>query len=382
MNLKDNSFVLKIFNIITTTSKYNLTYKLKETRVIQKTNLNILPTVYLDYLKNNKKISFYEFFNLFNQNKIARNVNLNKNNILLNNKFISLDVIMFYEYNNLIYNYYVLDDIHLHVYSLLEDEDKDKDKVKLNIKNIFLIVKFMQNYKSNKNNNNINIYIFLSYNKKYLYYPHVDKDILTQFNCNSGLSYDNNICIWRIEELHKVLIHELMHNLNLDDKNLICNHKYNINENTILYNESYVELYAELIYLIFYCFLKDKSLVNFDKYLLIEVNFSLLQVSKILKYFKIYNIKDLFNNNNNIFLFNQATSVFSYYVLKTSGLFNIIEFLKLTLDDDIKKFFDESLLKDTFVSKINKLLLVDLSKESMFIRNNLRMTRLEFNIYE
>ena len=53
--------------------------------------------------------------------------------------------------------------------------------------------------------------------KKYLPCSDCEKK-LTSININSGLSYENNIIIYRKEELLKVLVHEMIHILDIDIK--------------------------------------------------------------------------------------------------------------------------------------------------------------------
>ena len=64
---------------------------------------------------------------------------------------------------------------------------------------------------------NINIEIYNTPFKKKLPCRNYCKN-LSSININSGLSYSNNIIIYRKEELLKVLIHEIIHILDIDVK--------------------------------------------------------------------------------------------------------------------------------------------------------------------
>ena len=150
-------------------------------------------------------------------------------------------------------------------------------------------------------------------------------------NINSGSTLPGSfITLWRREELHKVLIHELIHYLNIDMYNYqykfyilykdikLDNHKCNP-------NEAYTEFIAILIFT-FWKFKKkklplDKLNLFFKNRLLIELGWSYFQIGKILNFFKCFrSYDDLFSKRCT---FNQKTSVLSYFILKTYFLKNI-----------------------------------------------------------
>jgi len=188
---------------------------------------------------------------------------------------------------------------------------------------------------------NINIKIYDTPYKKNLPCYKCNK-ILTENNINSGLSYDNNIIIFRNEELLKVLIHELIHILDIDCKDENYIHKKNIlnyfNINELLINESYVETWAIIINIYIVLYNKYKTNFSFDKfkkYFIKELTFNLKQCNKLFHFYNITNIK-----NSNI---NDKINIFSYILLKTYNLLYINIFLKKYMDKKnyiIKQTYD------------------------------------------
>lgn len=103
----------------------------------------------------------------------------------------------------------------------------------------------------------INITIIMS--KKHKHFPK-DK-VFKSENVNSGLSYDNNIIVYRVEELCKVIIHEMLHIYSIHfrdydpqiDLDLIHNNNINHLTNRSLHiYEAYVEMCAVLLNTIIY----------------------------------------------------------------------------------------------------------------------------------
>ena len=171
--------------------------------------------------------------------------------------------------------------------------------------------------------NKYTLHIFLSKEKKVFNF---ENDSLDPDNINSGLTLPGSyICIFRKEEILKVLFHELVHYLHLDMS--LYQNKFkklysdiNLKASIVNPNEAYTELLALLFmsmwkynYYKYYNFYDINTFVS--KRLTIELGWSYLQISKILSYFKCYNkYEDLFTNNCE---FRQNSNVLSYYILKT-----------------------------------------------------------------
>jgi hypothetical protein len=187
---------------------------------------------------------------------------------------------------------------------------------------IVLIYKILDNIK--KFDNVININIVLIDVKKEL-----GDGIVTANEVNSGCTsrYKNSeikIAIWRKEEVFKVLIHELIHALGIDNVDESCakdiKEKYNIAENPPLLFEAYTELIALIINSHICHYLSENKqienipikidLITLKNILLDEFKFSLIQLRKIL-----HNGRNLFRE------FVQHTNTFSYYALKSILLY-------------------------------------------------------------
>lgn len=247
--------------------KYN--YKFKDKN-------SYIPEIIIDWINNNIKFEYNYIFNI-NNRKIIVNIYTNK---LINN----------------INKYFF---------------------------KIQLIIHILSYYSNNKCSKNINIKIYLTPFKK-IWNRETPLDIL---NVNSGYSTvgcinNSEILIYRHEEWYKVLIHELMHNLNLDfadiygekDKkilkeNFFIRSKYDL-------TETYSEFWARHFNLIIYSYLNIKKnpifKIFYKNYILAlktEVIFSLQQANKLSEIIYLPN----YNEKTNVFCYYILTSVLMYY---------------------------------------------------------------------
>lgn len=191
-----------------------------------------------------------------------------------------------------------------------------------------------------KNNKDIKIHLYFSKLKKT--FPKNNKTI-GPIHSNSGLTYypdmkkNGIIIIFREEEYIKVLIHECIHSLygdlHLWDQknnekifNKYCLNSYEYKKVNI--NETYTEFLASIInqiYIIILCKLKLKDINTLFRY---ESIYSLIKVKQILEHYKYNNIKNIYNKEK-CQVFNQKTSILSYYIFKTGLYFNITKVLNL-----------------------------------------------------
>jgi hypothetical protein len=160
-----------------------------------------------------------------------------------------------------------------------------------------------------------------------------NSEILGPTHVNSGSTLISNflngtIYIWRTEELEKVLIHELIHSLNIElDKdnqtnaNIIIKKYFNLKTecNT---NEAYTEFLATILNGLIYAYDNNLSEDKFNSIIELELNFSRYQVAKILKYQGYNNFEELYKIHNNSKVFKENTNVFAYYIIKTLFLEN------------------------------------------------------------
>ena len=330
-------FVNKVYQIMETTT-ISTQFKINKQN-IKKLYTNGYPQIY-HILNNNNQMTFEQFYSWYHtnlatinipQNKINKNKNKNSertilNSFLFNNPFISLDIHILAETNDLIYESVEVENIKINLFTF-----KGCDDMSYKLDTILFICKFMSNLAESFMN--LNLTILCSPLKKRIYPNNGPK--LTALNINSGSSVRYlEIKIWRYEELEKVLIHELIHFLGIDkvnDNELVQLNRYY--DKTFSYIgsdyhiESYTESLAIIIYSVYNAFkMTDINLVK--NFLEIEINWSLFQIAKILNFFKMQNFNNIFRNSNNNRI-KQTTSVLSYFFVKTGNIFNIIGLLDL-----------------------------------------------------
>ena len=395
--------VFKLLKIIVNNNEIDKIIKLgkKDTVLMIKTLKEIID-------KNNIE-KFYEWYNknidkmntincLLSKTRKSYNKEINKlleelgsdekrkpiNNLLYNNSFISIDIHYFAETNDLLYYNYNSDEINLHIYSLKE--------LDINfIKNLVLIYHMISKI-CKKKANGIDIRILLSPNRKRIKSNNQHKILCCQ-NVNSGSTLTGSyINLWRKEEIEKVYIHELIHCLGIDEhswynndyKKLINNIKetYNIN-GEIRPFEAYTDSIAIIFHTIYVGFKLLMKKKDIYKMLSLEISFILFQAAKVLNYYGFEKIDDLINSDKFI---NQNTSVFSYYIIKASILYNIENYLlflndTFSLEDRIKEFdniINKYMIDKSFKDIINKYInLIKKEDNNRYIFYNLRMSSIQ-----
>lgn len=233
---------------------------------------------------------------------------------------------------------------------------------------------------------------------KKLYSKH--EKMLGTENVNSGLTSfypTREITIFRKEEHKKLILHELIHFLDLDFKDKIylnfSNH-FNISpELEILLYESYTETTACIINAILTSYdCNNRKNVNlFNKLIKIETKFALFQSAKILLFFGFKDIADFAKPYDGRNRFRQTSHIFSYYIIKASLLYNIdkmVEFYNLFCEgikfiresksyDAYKNLILRSCLDKQFLKEVDKLMIVINGSKKLQRFNSLKMTCIE-----
>lgn len=184
----------------------------------------------------------------------------------------------------------------------------------------------------------LNIFIIMNENEKKL--PKERFVPLHSNNINSGFTFtckeNNDIFIYRKEEVLKVFIHETFHSFHLDFSNMDqtrMNEKIKEtfqgihgNQDLRIY-EAYTETWAEMINIL----LLNKTETSFHKInesIFYEKLWSIFQCGKILHHYNLILTDLLTKNIDSISFGNEKdTFPFSYFVLKAICLENINEFL-------------------------------------------------------
>jgi len=196
----------------------------------------------------------------------------------------------------------------------------------------------------------INLYFYFTPFKKRL--PRAAGHTLGQVNANTGFTYScgsnpfpggkksTEIIIFRHEEWFKVLLHETLHNLELDFNTHAATSLRDIFpgiRHCILLSEAYVETWARLLNLAFYVFYDiyggngtaTEYAVAIGRCLHAERIFSLFQANKILNYMGLSLSKLLDPGLGHVFAdkYSENTNIFAYYILAGLMVFAADEFI-------------------------------------------------------
>ena len=398
----DNKLLLKLEEVFNTTNintEYNITYE----KILEKLHTKKeYPLLYIHYLEinndnnndnndvpeKNTLMNLIDFYNYYTKNnheisqlyekrsKILDLINnphkdrIKLNDNIYNNQYVTIDIQQIVEITDLIYREISQDEDKIYLY-----ETKEK---RVNLELIMFIIKFMKNIAKSFGiiHNPIELVLCMTPQKKLKTNNH----FLGPENINSGSTYANNkVCIWRYEEVYKVLIHELIHFFKFDHgifmKNLHTDNKHCI-KGEDRENEAYTESFA----LIIHTYLLSKFLKkSFSELITYEINFSLFQCKKIMKFYRIKDIKEIINKlscDNPIY---QKTAVFSYFFIKTSLIYDLNNIMNFIYNNDHSNFNDmikKSINNDEFTDLLNSTS-YELKKNN-FVANTLRMTCNEY----
>ena len=305
---------------------------------------------------------------------------LNNYKIQNSNTYIP-EIIVKWINNNIKFNYntviYIKDrKIIIDIYS-----DQYIDNINYYFFKIELILLILTNYSFKNCSKNIDIKIYLTPFKK----TWNRNKLIDILNVNTGYSTigcinNSTLLLFRQEEWYKVLIHELMHNLNLDfadiyrekyklilKDNFFVNSKYDL-------TETYCEFWARQLNLIIYSYFKTVDKNIFDNFYKIynfalkkELNFSLQQANKLSETVYLLN----YNEKTNVFCYYILTSVLMYYsedFIKWCKKYNnsLINFKKNNTNIiNFIKFIINKYYTNDYISKLEK---------SIFNNKTMRMT--------
>lgn len=366
---------------------------------------------FIENLDNINKINYNIWFNLngrklveficnqFLDKRLPQDI-LNKfNNICPNifNQFISLEIQFYCENKiNIKHSLVIMNNNSKINLTLYYPKNYKLDKLFLNklIYRSFILSEVNDIHKT------LNINLWLT-NFKKEFTSHYKTLGPKEINSGSSGGISDSIDIWRLEELPKVLMHEIYHNLDLDSKMYQYSDLVNFIKKTsdigsdtkILINEAVTEISAILTNSIISTLEiyknKDDSFLysKFLDFLELERRYSIFQVSKILLHFGYDNAKDFFTPNKKKFLFKQTTSVFSYFIVKTAILFNLDVYLDFMLKNfrnlkvdlnkkrNLETLILELIYDELFILKINNTMKIIKNKDfSPSIKNTLRMS--------
>lgn len=303
---------------------------------------------------------------------------------LLKSKYIShiIQKDIYENYHILFTNHIQLEERKVHIHFILKEETHlemyNFDRI---IRNILFILLFLSLYETenvqtptltpiskktsniNKCSNELNINIVLSdYHKcmpptdlkpnKTIFKPHYINNAIT-----TTCSKEGEILIYRQEELFKVLIHELFHNIGLDFSSIDIDKLkqrlreiFHIDSSYLLY-ESYCEFWGLFLHTFFYTLFQQerKQLIDknnmfdifvqdFEMNIKTEILFSLYQSIKLLDTLDI-TYEMIVSNNINVIQerkkqYKEETNVLMYYIIKSIFIFFYSDFINCLLQQN------------------------------------------------
>ena len=283
-------------------------------------------------------------------NNFKKNYRINKDkikkkkirNLSINNgRFIDKEICDYIN-KNIKYKYFYklkYKNIIISIYYYTKD-NKDKVIIEGLLSKIVNRLIFMMNISNIYKDINLEIYDTPFKKKLPCTKNHICNENITPKHVNTGMNWGNNILIYRNEELLKLVIHEVIHLLDIDNKyednesflefsNLFC-----INKKNLLINESYVETLAIIIDI--YIKLWEKNILNYKNYkhnIKKMIMFNLKQCSKLCIFYNIKKYNELLVNNKKCkkYLDNDS-NVFSYHIVKLVNLYNLNKFIKLYIE--------------------------------------------------
>lgn len=244
----------------------------------------------------------------------------------------------------------------------------------------FFVNDFVDNKECSKT---VDIFLYLIPDKKLL--PNHHTTVIDREHVNTAFTTScqvkTNVYIYREEEWFRALIHESFHNLGLDfismgDSQLKTEEKrinaaFHTNVPDIRLYETYCEMWAEVLNVLFYVYINRPSQnglwkSNFFRLFQYEQAFSILQCAKLLAHNKMtYSTLDKMGH-----LFQEKTNSFSYYILKCILSVHLDKFLHFCSTQFGKDKYSLQFFKNT----------PNLQKYTSMIINNHKSTKMNASI--
>ena len=244
----------------------------------------------------------------------------------------------------------------LHLYLPMKDKNTSMKQVdnlfNSYVEKMFLWLSFISSNISPQCSMTSSIYLYLTSFEKIF---DQDGELITPENVNSAFTTScqevTEIRIYRHEEWFKVFIHETFHCFGLDfssmdnssvEDEIMKTFKVN-NPNGIRVYESYCELWAQIMNVVIFSFMKSKNQTNFQNIFghLInkELSFSFFQLSKVLQKLNV-SYEDLIDTKCKIIKIKikEGSHVLSYFVLKTILFANLRMFERWCKKNNTKMF--------------------------------------------
>jgi hypothetical protein len=233
-------------------------------------------------------------------------------------------------------------DYHLYLFYPIASIPK-ATQIQEEIRKIYTWLEVVHEHANESCSQTMTMYIYMTNHKKVM--PTSKTQELDRIHVNSAFttacSESTVLNVFREEEWFKCFIHETFHNLGLDfshsnndSGDQYIHQLFHIMSDVRLY-ETYCEMWAEIIYLMFYTYRRQQTieehLLSFEEKLFIEQQFSLFQSAKILHHYNLNHYNQLMDKTTTI-LYRDKTPTFSYYILKSLFMYHMDEFLQWCID--------------------------------------------------
>lgn len=269
---------------------------------------------------------------------------------MLRNKFDYITLIKFIENTKGVYS---IEYDNIKFYYLMNSK-KQYEKDKKLINKLFKIALTLYKFQNNKKGKTITIlWVPIDKNRDFEF-DLIEEDTLKKVNQNfgaftaSGLTFDNTTIITRYEEIEKLLLHELIHNFNLDGhhcnsnlsnfKKFYNNNKFNNYEYSYDFYESYTELLSSYFNILFSLINRNITKKILKGYIIIEILHSYNVVANLLRINGYNDYEDFLKNQN----FKGDICVYEYYYIKAL-MYNNFRIYKMKTCFDVENFYDKIL---------------------------------------
>ena len=269
---------------------------------------------------------------------------------MLRNKFDYITLIKFIENTKGVYS---IEYDNIKFYYLMNSK-KQYEKDKKLINKLFKIALTLYKFQNNKKGKTITIlWVPIDKNRDFEF-DLIEEDTLKKVNQNfgaftaSGLTFDNTTIITRYEEIEKLLLHELIHNFNLDGhhcnsnlrnfKKIYNNNKFDNYEYSYDFYESYTELLSSYFNILFSLINRNITKKILKGYIIIEILHSYNVVANLLRINGYNDYEDFLKNQN----FKGDICVYEYYYIKAL-MYNNFRIYKMKTCFDVENFYDKIL---------------------------------------
>jgi len=236
----------------------------------------------------------------------------------------------------------------------LMNSKKQYEKDKKLINKLFKIALTLYKFQNNKKGKTISIlWVPIDKNRNFEF-DLIDEETLIKSNQNfeaftaSGLTFDNTTIITRYEEIEKLLLHELIHNFNLDGhhcnsnlrnfKKIYNNNKFDNYEYCYDFYESYTELLSSYFNILFSLINRNITKIILKSYIIIEILYSYNVVANLLRINGYNNYEEFLKSQ----IFKGNICVYEYYYIKAL-MYNNFKIYKIKTCFDAEQFYHKIL---------------------------------------